>query len=293
MATANGFSLHKDFTQLLKNNKDGSYVTQANRQDILRQSATRIYDLGFKRLAVSSLRTKHINKLIESWQKEKLSAGTIKNRIATLRWVAAKINKANIVARTNDVYGIERRVYINNDINKAHDIHDKLDKITNERVALSLQLQREFGLRREESLKFQPAYADQENRLLLKPSWCKGGRPRDIPIRTDAQRELLNKCHKLVGESSMIPPEKDYKTYLKNFENLCIKVGIRNMHGLRHAYAQDRYKELTGWDCPKNGGKSSKDFNQHEKKIDFDARIKISNELGHGREEVTKVYLGR
>ena len=288
-----GFTLHKDFTQLLRNNKDGSHATQANRQDILRLTASRIFELGFKNLSIHSLRTKHMDKLIESWKKDKLSSGTIKNRMASLRWVAQKINKPNIVARTNDAYEIERRSFVNNDVNKAHEIYDKLDQITNERVVLSLQLQREFGLRREESIKFKPSYADQEDKLVLKSSWCKGGRPRTINIETESQRDLLNKCHKLVGDGSMIPTDKDYKTYLKTFENTCIKYGIRNVHGLRHAYAQQKYKEITGMDCPKCGGLSSKDLTEIQKAKDREARLEISCLLGHGREEVTKSYLGR
>lgn len=41
-----------------------------------------------------------------------------------------------------------------------------------------------FGLRREESLKFQPVFATNglDDSIRLKSSWCKGGRTRVIPI---------------------------------------------------------------------------------------------------------------
>ena len=41
---------------------------------------------------------------------------------------------------------------------------------------MSLELQRAFGLRREEAMKFQPSYADQKDHITLKASWTKGGR---------------------------------------------------------------------------------------------------------------------
>lgn len=41
---------------------------------------------------------------------------------------------------------------------------------------MSLQLQQAFGLRREESIKFQPRYADRGDHIALKGSWTKGGR---------------------------------------------------------------------------------------------------------------------
>ncbi|WP_230320740.1 phage integrase N-terminal domain-containing protein [Erwinia sorbitola] len=41
----------------------------------------------------SSLKTKHITYLVKQWQEQKLSTGTIKNRMAHLRWWAEKVGK--------------------------------------------------------------------------------------------------------------------------------------------------------------------------------------------------------
>lgn len=64
------------------------------------------------------------------------------------------------------------------------------------------------------------------------------------------------------------------------------------MHGLRHAYAQTRYRELTGWECPINGGPLRKDLNSFQKELDNQARLVISQELGHSRVSITKNYIG-
>jgi hypothetical protein len=45
--------------------------------------------------------------------------------------------------------------------------------------------------------------------------------------------------------------------------------------------------------CPSCGGKTSKELSPAEKAIDRKARLILSKELGHEREEVTAVYLGR
>ena len=55
-------------------------------------------------------------------------------------------------------------------------------------------------------------------------------------------------------------------------------------------YAQDRYKEITGRLAPAAGGKTSKELNQEEKRLDNMARLKISKELGYEREQITAVY---
>ena len=65
------------------------------------------------------------------------------------------------------------------------------------------------------------------------------------------------------------------------------------MHGHRHQYAQERYRELTGWDAPAAGGPASRTLTPAQKEIDRAARLTISEELGHEREQVTAVYLSR
>ena len=65
------------------------------------------------------------------------------------------------------------------------------------------------------------------------------------------------------------------------------------MHGLRHAYAQRRYKELTGWEAPINGGATLKQLTAQERANYFQARLIITEAMGHSREQVTVTYLGR
>jgi integrase len=158
---------------------------------------------------------------------------------------------------------------------------------------MSVQLQVAFGLRREEAIKFNPAYADRGDRLVLKPSWCKGGRAREIPIRTQAQRELLFECRALAGQGSLIPPERTYIEQRRVYERHVARAGLSKLHGLRHAYAQARYEELTGWPAPAAGGPMVRTLSVAQSARDREARLVISRELGHEREQVTAVYLGR
>ena len=65
------------------------------------------------------------------------------------------------------------------------------------------------------------------------------------------------------------------------------------MHGLRHAYAQNRYEELTGWQAPAAGGPNAKTLTAEQREADRQARLTISRELGHEREQITAAYLGK
>ena len=80
---------------------------------------------------------------------------------------------------------------------------------------------------------------------------------------------------------------------LRVYEGNTLRAGLSHMHGLRHAYAQSRYKELTGWKAPAAGGPQSKALAPEQRETDRDARLTISRKLGHEREQITAAYLGR
>jgi hypothetical protein len=176
--------LNHDLKLICRRNRDGSFATQADRERILALVANALHALGFKNLRATSLKPKHVGRLVDAWKTAKLSAGAIKNRMSAMRWWAEKIGKPNIMARSNDAYGIERRVFVTN-VSKARELSsDDLAKISDTYTHASLRLQAAFGLRREESIKFQPAWADRGDRIVLKASWAKGGKERVIPVRT-------------------------------------------------------------------------------------------------------------
>jgi integrase len=244
-------------------------------------------------MSAQSLKPKHVEALIKQWQEAHLAVATIKNRMTALRWWATKVNRQNVIAQTNDHYGIPNRQFVTN-ISKARSVStEALAGIKDVHVRMSLELQQAFGLRREEAIKFIPGYADRGDQLSLKDTWTKGGKARDIPIRTEAQREVLNRAHQLAGRGSLIPANRNYVQQLRIYEGHTSRAGLSKLHGLRHAYAQQRYQELTGLPCPAAGGPVSTQLTPAQKEIDTAARLAISQELGHEREVVTAIYLGR
>ena len=285
--------LNHQLKTLCRNNREGSYGTQVRRERELTLMANELHELGYRGMNNHSLRPKHVEALVGHWLEKEVAAGTIKNRMAAFRWWARKVNRQNVVARSNDHYGIPNRVFVTN-TNKAKSI-SKVDlaKVRDEHVRMSLELQQAFGLRREEAIKFIPSYADQGDHLTLKPSWTKGGKARVIPIRTRNQREAMDRAHRLAGKGSLIPSNRNYVQQLRVYEGNTVRAGLSKMHGLRHAYAQRRYEDLTGWRSPVAGGPSSKSLTQEQREQDREVRLIISRELGHEREQVTAVYLGR
>ncbi len=287
--------LFKELAALCNRNKDGSFSTQATRRDVLGLVANQLREMGHYDMAATGLKPKHVDKLLERWKAEGLSQATMKNRGSHLRWWAEKIGKGGVIPKTNAALGIERRVYVTNESKAVELASGDLAKIKDERLRVSVELQRAFGLRREECLKFQPGYATAggPDSIKLKASWCKGGREREVPIRNDYQREVLARAAALASTGSMIPKDQSYIERLKQYEYATNRAGMSKLHGLRHEYAQTRYKELTGWESPAKGGPTAKELTKEPKAQDLTARLKISQELGHNREAITAVYLGR
>jgi site-specific recombinase XerD len=285
--------LNYQLKKLCHRNRDGSYATQAKRMHHLMLIANQLHELGFRGMSTRSLKPKHTEALVKEWQQKELAIGTIKNRMAVLRWWAQKVDKQNVVARSNDYYGIPDRQFVTN-TSKAKEVDEAdLEKIRDQHVRMSLELQQAFGLRREEAIKFSPSYADRGDHIALKASWTKGGKERTIPVRTDEQREVLSRARQLAGGGSLIPSDRNYVQQLRVYERQTANAGLSKMHGLRHAYAQARYEEVTGWKSPAAGGPVTKAMSPGQKVMDHHARNAISLELGHNRIQICSVYLGK
>ena len=59
--------------------------------------------------------------------------------------------------------------------------------MTDAYIRASLLLQRDFGLRRQEAIKFILSYANRGDRIVLKDTWTKGGKKRNC--RCVSQRQ--------------------------------------------------------------------------------------------------------
>lgn len=290
--------LNYELKNLCKRNHDGAFVTQKNRHNGLQLMADQLQAVGFhtRVMSVHDLKGRHVNRLVSLWKQQALSDATMKNRLAMLRWWAEKIGNPGAV-KTSEEYGIGRRQLVTNK-SKAETLAGKDLSTISPWVALSLRLQEAFGLRREESMKFRVSWAlkgqspDNACAISLKSSWTKGGRPRTIPVLTQEQRQLLAEVRQLTGSGSLIPPDRSYREHLRVFERETASVGTGHTHGLRHAYAQRRYEELTGRKPPVLGGDSRRTMRREERRKDDDIRRQISEELGHSRISVTSIYIG-
>ena len=200
--------LNYDLKRLQAAHDDGSHGTRTVRSYALAQIADALHDLGFKGLKATGLRRKHVVALVKEWKRQGRSIGTMKNRTAHMRWWAERIGRPGVVP-SNGELGIANREYVTNEDKSVVLDPEKLALVKDEHVVMALRMEAEFGLRREEAIKFTPSRDDRGDRIRLKGSTTKGGRPREVPVLKDSQRRLLDEARRLAGGGALIPPDRN------------------------------------------------------------------------------------
>jgi integrase len=164
-----------------------------------------------------------------------------------------------------------------------------------ERAAAVVELAREFGLRSKEAslLDARAALAEALSKGVISVSeGTKGGREREVPITSQKQLDALSRASEAQGsDRSMIPHDQSWKTWregtLRDAREIVRGYTGEGLHGLRSAYACERYEALTGSPAPVAGGEVP------DRALDREARSIIAEELGHSRIDVTNEYMGR
>lgn len=158
-----------------------------------------------------------------------------------------------------------------------------------ERAIAVCELARELGLRSKEASLMDAQGALKQARekgAVSVLDGTKGGRYRQVPITTDAQRAALERAATAQGTArAVMPAECTWKSW-RGGELRQAREAMGGLHELRAAYACERYAALTGHRAPCAGGQIL------DKKADKEARKAISAELGHGRIEVVNAYVG-
>ncbi len=221
-----------------------------------------------------------IVKMVECYKTQGLKDPTIINYVSSLRSFLHETGRTNIDI-SNGELGLKRVTEYKDKSLKAKgvDINEKLAyfKEKDANVYVQLKIAAIAGLRKEESvhagLALSKGYDIVKNGMLeLKGSWCKNGRPREIKLSSEKITELAElKKYAMNNNYNISRTLKQEKDHLGN----SIKNAGFNMHAVRHSVAQERYAELV------SNGDSKKE-----------AKTAVSNELGHNRDYVTKVYLG-
>ena len=315
MATMGNLSFLAQITDKIARNKENSGLTHKERIKTL-SHVGKILVKEFDIRKLENLKEKHVKFIIEKWKDDGRSIGTIKNVASHLRWLCEKLGKSTMMPRSNEDLGIEKRV-IDYNTDKAWIPSPDLKASLPETQRFHIDLMREFGMRFQEAGKFRPAENIHGDRISIIYG-TKGGRDRDLEFKYEkglgdkrdmsispSQKNVLERLKAFCDKNNVESLSRMYDKYTKfedSTRNIYTNVGITKKgvgtpHGLRHKYAQDRYTEMTGWKPPacmtdeeRRGFRGS--MSPEQKELDRRVRLEISEELGHGRSQVTSNYVG-
>ena len=281
-----------------------SINTKKNQHSVIRDIAD-ILRRNFNLIKLRNLQEKHIRKIIEEWKKRGYKPGTLTTKIGFLRKLCISIGKRSCI-KDNKYYGIRRgRVVFTdkrwtpggtNDFEIISKVDGLLHKYGN-RIRDCLILERIFGLRKREALRFHPCIEiilDEKNnpiRIELTLG-TKNNRYRTIPVVTEEQRSFLRTLIDTYKSDPIQPYLLDsYKKWERVYFYVLEKIGINHQstgHGLRQAYANDRLKAIL-----EETRKYSEinNFHESDEKIRLVAYQKLTKELGHGRIDILRSYL--
>jgi integrase len=274
------------------------HETTEKRADVLFRSFSELRELGYKLDHVRSLKPKHVEELVKKWQAEGQSVSTLHNKLSILRTFSVWIGKPGIV-RPTEAYGIPPRQSGSEDRSwggKGIQLETILAAVRGRdpHVAIQLELQAAFGLRMREAACLRPHLADKGPFLSVNHG-TKGGRDRVVPIRSETQREVLERAKALVANrmSSMIPDRYSWAAWRQHYYYIVRSCGISRengvtSHGLRHEYLQNLYKDQTGQEPPIRGG----DPEQIPVDLEKAARQEVAEQAGHSRVAISSHYLG-
>lgn len=168
------------------------------------------------------------------------------------------------------------------------------------RAAAVVGLAREFGMRlREASLQNLNRIAKEATTLgrINVQEGTKGGRTADrwIEISKDSQMQAIRDAltARPIGSENLLERTERLTDFVSgeiaSARQQLKEKGVEKFHDLRSAYACERYEEKTGHPAPvlREEGEARPD-----RSIDHQARMEISEEMGHGREEVVAAYIG-
>jgi integrase len=284
--------------------REASRKTYKAYKDRMRKS---VQDLGAVNMRIqnlSQLGRAHVEALVHHWEAQGASVSYMQNCLSTLRRVLIWLGKPDAVPRlkflTRDpenasrTYAAVRPKTLAAKGIDRETLLQQMDRLCLV-AGLQLRLMLAFGLRVEEAVMMRPQIADRGLHLEISYG-TKGGRSRSVPIATIEQRELIERAKVVAAGNSKgiltAAPRLSLSKAKRHFYYLCEKVGLTNAqlgttaHGLRHEFACETYKSLTGAEPPVLGG------GPVEPARDIPARLVVVERMGHSRKYASTAYLG-
>ena len=274
--------------KLHRHNRQGSYKTRARYYEAM-QRFCRFLAEAYRLERLANIAPKHIYAYVSCLQEQEKSASTIKTDLSAIRFFHDLIQQPRYELPGNGDLLLQRRTFGGVDRNWSADEFERmLDTALavghNDYVSI-FYLGRFAGLRIHECFRIDTATASKavkEKAITIKG---KGGLVRTVPLNDILIQRLQHDLKRTPrGHKLYVPDNQETHEAIKALQafiwlyrpSVQDKDSTRPMtfHGLRHTYAAEKYQGFI------DAGVTP-----------FGARKAVSRLLGHGRDDVTNIYL--
>ncbi|MDI3251849.1 hypothetical protein PS706_03099 [Pseudomonas fluorescens] len=196
---------------------------------------------------------------------------------------------------------VRRLVPQGQDHEQVKQIVDVLCKHQMQRAAAIVQLARVTGMRLREAILVDLPRLKHESEHYGKINirdGIQGGRSHASALRwitvNDPIRDALKFAEQVSpnGSRNLLAPNESYvdlqRQIVRPAREILHSHNLKGFHELRVAYACERYEQITHHLAPINGGRCY----QLDRRLDQDARVQTSYELGLGRIDLLSTYIG-
>lgn len=307
-------------------------ATQHNRFLMLhRILVIELHVLGYQIERVEKLKPKHVAALIPYWEAQGLSAGTMQNRLAALRFLCRVLHKLDCLPSVPETLLSDARRWRRTGATTREktlsaaglDPQEVLARINraDPRVCVQLLLTWVLGLRRKEAAMLKPHLDDRGDRVYVRRG-TKGGRPRDVALKLpppeiieavrrgaplpdrysimavdETAREVLALAKLFAPRrgSSLIPGDWSLRAWLRHFTHVCAYHGrLTRRHGATpHSF---RHEYLNGRYEAISGLvrplRREHELTREQQRLDRFARQVVAEDAGHGIARKAGAYIG-
>lgn len=296
----------------------------ANIRQVIEQCIDQLQELRLPVSSILDFDQRRICALLQLWYTEGINEGTILERVSCLRRIMFLIGKPQVIPkgkgweRIKKEHGVpvppKGRSIIARFAKGWHDLGiDSAPVIAavaaDEAVCgVQMEMMLLWGLRLNEAVQLQPRVSfDHAGQFLLVHRGTKGGKTRKVMLSPDdavraRQLQVLDRAFALADKHPkgiLAIPGLRLDQMKRRLLFLASKHGVNKgalgvtLHGLRHQFANDLFRVLTGMPAPCLGQLPAEAYSTGPKAaVVRDAYLEISRQMGHERPSISGAYLG-
>ena len=282
-------SLLAQAEKLRRHNRQGSYKTKERYYEAFKRFLRYVAEES-KLEKLQNLSGKHMCSYVARLKEKGLAASTIKTDMSAIRFWHDQIPNAKHTLPSNADLSLERRQYgsVDRTWSDAEYNNMLLECFGTQHrdYEACIVIARYAGLRIHEVMKIDTAIARDALKTGEINIRGKGGLERGVPINEQVRIVLRDALERTKpGQKLFVPEGKETHAVIKEFQRFIRthrqripppdsgRTAKLTFHGLRHTYAAEQYARLRKTGLSK-----------------LDARKGVAKLLGHGRDDVTRIY---